>query len=38
MLQPSFFEAEECLKKLDQLGDQLKAINEVVDWSLFHRF
>jgi len=35
MLQPSFFDTENRLKKLDQLGDPLKAINEVVDWSVF---
>jgi len=35
MLQPSFFDTEERLKKLDQLGDPLKAINEVVDWRIF---
>jgi len=36
MLQPSFFDTDERLRKLDQLGDPLKAINEVVDWSVFH--
>ena len=35
MLQPSFFDTEERLKKLDQHGDPLKAINEVVDWHVF---
>ncbi len=35
MLQPSFFDTEERLKKLDKLGDPLKALNEVVDWHIF---
>lgn len=35
MLQPSFFDQEERLRKLDKLGDPLKAINEVVDWTIF---
>ena len=35
MLQTSFFDTEERLRKLDQLGDPLKAINEVVDWGVF---
>src|SRR5512139_1648788 len=35
MLQPSFFDQEERLRKLDKLGDPLKAINEVVDWAIF---
>lgn len=35
MLQPSFFDTEERLKKLDQHGDPLKAINKVVDWHVF---
>lgn len=35
MLQTSFFDTENRLKKLDQLGDPLKAINEVVDWHIF---
>lgn len=35
MLQTSFFDTEERLRKLDQLGDPLKAINEVVDWDVF---
>lgn len=35
MLQTSFFDTEDRLRKLDQLGDPLKAINEVVDWGVF---
>lgn len=35
MLQSSFFDTEERLRKLDQLGDPLKALNEVVDWNVF---
>ncbi len=34
MLQPSFFDTEERLKKIDQHGDPLKAINKVVDWHV----
>jgi len=35
MLQASFFDTEERLRKLDQLGDPLKSINAVVDWRVF---
>jgi IS5 family transposase len=35
MLQSGFFDLEERFGKLDQLGDPLKALNDVVDWSVF---
>ena len=34
MLQSGFFDLEDRFGKLDQLGDPLKALNEVVDWSV----
>ena len=35
MLQSGFFDLEDRFGKLDQLGDPLKALNEMVDWSVF---
>lgn len=35
MLQSGFFDLENRFGKLDQLGDPLKALNAVVDWSVF---
>ncbi len=35
MLQSGFFDLEDRLGKLDQLGDPLQALNKVVDWSVF---
>lgn len=35
MLQPGFFDLEDRFGKLDQLGDPLKALNDVIDWSVF---
>ena len=35
MLQSGLFDLEDRFGKLDQLGDPLKALNEVVDWSAF---
>lgn len=35
MLQSGFFDLEDRFGKLDQLGDPLKALNEVIDWSVF---
>lgn len=35
MLQSGFFDLQDRFGKLDQLGDPLKALNEVVDWSVF---
>ncbi len=35
MLQSGFFDLQNRFDKLDQLGDPLKALNEVVDWSVF---
>ena len=35
MLQSGFFDLETRFGKLDQLGDPLRAINAVVDWSVF---
>jgi transposase, IS5 family len=35
MLQSGFFDLQDRFSKLDQLGDPLKALNEVVDWSVF---
>lgn len=35
MLQSGFFDLEDRFNKLDMLGDPLKALNEVVDWSVF---
>ncbi len=35
MLQSGFFDLETRFSKLDQLGDPLRAINAVVDWSVF---
>lgn len=35
MLQSGFFDLEDRFGKLDQLGDPLKALNAVVDWSVF---
>ncbi len=35
MLQSGFFDLEDRFGKLDQLDDPLKALNEVVDWSVF---
>lgn len=35
MLQSGFFDLQDRFHKLDQLGDPLKALNEVVDWSVF---
>ncbi len=35
MLQSGFFDLQNRFDKLDRLGDLLKALNEVVDWSVF---
>ncbi|MHB8390055.1 MAG: hypothetical protein ACYDBH_10790 [Acidobacteriaceae bacterium] len=35
MLQSGFFDLQDRFGKLDQLGDPWKALNEVVDWSVF---
>lgn len=35
MLQSGFFDLNDRFAKLDQLGDPLKALNTVVDWSVF---
>jgi transposase, IS5 family len=35
MLQSGFFDLQDRLSKLDPLGDPLKALNDVVDWSVF---
>lgn len=35
MLQSGFFDLQHRFEKLDQLGDPLKALNAVVDWSVF---
>ncbi len=35
MLQSGFFDLQNRFGKLDQIGDPLKALNEVVDWSVF---
>jgi IS5 family transposase len=35
MLQSGFFDLQDRFSKLDQLGDPLKALNGVVDWSVF---
>lgn len=35
MLQSGFFDLQDRFGKLDQIGDPLKALNEVVDWSVF---
>ncbi|MEK6750368.1 MAG: bifunctional glutamate N-acetyltransferase/amino-acid acetyltransferase ArgJ [Pseudomonadota bacterium] len=35
MLQASIFDLEDRLEKLDRLGDPLKALNDVVDWTIF---
>ncbi len=35
MLQSGFFDLENRFGKLDQLGDPLKALNAVIDWSVF---
>jgi len=35
MLQSGFFDLENRFSKLDRLGDPLRALNEVVDWSVF---
>lgn len=35
MLQSGFFDLEDRFGKLDALGDPLKALNKVVDWSVF---
>jgi len=35
MLQSGFFDLQDRFGKLDQLGDPLKALNGVVDWSVF---
>ena len=35
MLQSGFFDLQDRFGKLDQLGDPLKALNEVIDWSVF---
>ena len=35
MLQSGFFDLQDRFSKLDQLGDPLKALNAVVDWSVF---
>ena len=35
MLQSGFFDLEDRFGKLDQLGDPLRALNAVVDWSVF---
>jgi IS5 family transposase len=35
MLQSGFFDLQDRFSKLDALGDPLKALNEVIDWSVF---
>ena len=35
MLQSGFFDLQDRFGKLDQLGDPLKALNAVIDWSVF---
>lgn len=35
MLQSGFFDLQDRFSKLDRLGDPLKALNAVVDWSVF---
>ncbi|MHB8454692.1 MAG: hypothetical protein ACYDDO_08300 [Acidiferrobacterales bacterium] len=35
MLQSGFFDLQNRFGKLDEIGDPLKALNEVVDWSVF---
>lgn len=35
MLQSGFFDLQNRFHKLDQLGDPLKALNAVIDWSVF---
>lgn len=35
MLQSGFFDLQDRFGKLDQLGDPLKALNAMVDWSVF---
>lgn len=35
MLQSGFFDLQDRFAKLDQLGDPLRALNAVVDWSVF---
>ena len=35
MLQSGLFDLQDRFGKLDQLGDPLKALNAVVDWSVF---
>lgn len=35
MLQSGFFDLQDRFGKLDAIGDPLKALNEVVDWSVF---
>lgn len=35
MLQSGFFDLQDRFGKLDQLGDPLKALNDVIDWSVF---
>lgn len=35
MLQSGFFDLQDRFGKLDQLGDPLRALTEVVDWSVF---
>lgn len=35
MIQASIFDLDDRLEKLDRLGDPLKALNDIVDWSIF---
>lgn len=35
MLQSGFFDLQDRFGKLDQMGDPLKALNAVIDWSVF---
>ena len=35
MLQSGFFDLRDRFSKLDELGDPLKALSQVIDWSVF---
>lgn len=35
MLQSGFFDLQDRFSKIDQMGDLLKALNEVIGWSIF---
>ena len=35
--QPGFFDAEECLQRLSDIGNRLEAYAAVVDFELFRR-